>query len=158
MRYRQKPQEFQEIDQSLYSRMMIGGDNKYDISFFNNSIGMYNSAGEMIDRDDTNIQNQNQIPQTFTVKAIRFRETILDMNVREHLLKYSHFTLRLVDRDYITYPIHLMDNYYYFLEKKLEIPIIIHPYMSFQVLLIMKHYDRRFQLTCELLGIMRRPQ
>ena len=146
----------EEIDQPLYSRMMVGGYDRYDISFFNSSIGCYNSIGEMIERDDTNMCNQSYILQMFTIKAIRFRETITDLNVREHLIKYGYFILRIMDRDYLTYPLHLMNNYYYFLEKDLEMPIIINPYQSFQVLLTMKNYDHKFQLTCELLGTMRR--
>ena len=151
---RQHKEEFQEIDQPLYSRMMIGEDTS--ISFFNSSIGQYNSVGEMTEAVDTNLSNPSMITQVFVVKAIRFKETIMDRRVREHLLKFAHFYFRLVDRDYYTYPLHLMDNYYYFLEKKLEIPITLHPYENFMVMLRMKSFDTRFQLTCELLGTMRR--
>lgn len=147
--------EFQEIDQPLYSRMMVGGE-KNEFGFFGTNIGLFDKQGEMITNTDTNMQNPGMIQNLFAVRGIRFRETEMDGKTRRHMLKYGHFVFRITDRDYLTYPLHLMENYYYFLEKKLETQIIIKPYDYFCVSLRMKSYETQFQLTCELLGIMRR--
>jgi hypothetical protein len=147
---------YEEVDQPLYSRVMLGGENGHYASFFNTCIGAYNKLGEKIEEDDTNMRDVGHIRQMFTIKAIRFRETLLSIGAREHLLKFGYFTLRIVDKEFLIYPLHLMDSYYYFLEKKLEIPLRINPMESFVVVLRMKPYEWRFQLTCELLGTMHR--
>lgn len=144
---------YDEIDQSLYSRLMIGGDNNEDIIFFNASVGQYDKDGKKIGADSTNMYMSSNIYQMFSIRAIRFVETLMDNNVREHLLKYASFTVSIKDRDRLIYPVHLMTNYFYFLEKKLKIPILVNPCTNFSVELRMKNYPHRFQLTCELLGI-----
>jgi len=146
--------EYFEIEQPLYSRMKVKSKDTY-IMFFSNHIGQFDSNGEIIDKTDTNMYNQNNLINLFIVRNIRFREPVLDLNVRNHLLQYSYFVFRIIDRDFLIYPLHLMMNYMYFLEKSLEKQIIIGPYENFSVMLSMtKEYGNDFQLTCELGGMM----
>lgn len=149
-------QQYMEIEQPLYSRMIVGGGDEVETSFFGNYLGQFGKNGEMIERVDTNMYNSSVSLNLFRAIAIRFRETVTDRRVKEHLLKTAHFRLTIVDQDVMMYPIHLMDNYYYFFEKKFVLPITLNPYENFRVELRYKAFDTKFQLTCELVGLMRR--
>ena len=145
------------IDQSLYSRRVMKADDTI-VMFFCSSIGQYDEKGEeIVTIADTNLYSASNLHVMMTITAIRFNEWKVDKKLRDHLMEYGYFLVRVVDRDYLQYPIHLMDNYFFFMEKKLEIPIIINPYENFSVYLhLTKSYRSECKLTCELLGIMRR--
>lgn len=153
-----KIKQYNEIDQSLYSRRTIKKDSVRDM-FFGDNIGSYNSKGELVTRADTNTCNYSTLSSImYLVSGIKFIETELDLKVRKHLLEYAYFVFRVGDKDYLTFPLHLMMNYMYFLQKELTIPVPIDAHYNFQVQLDMtKSYNKDFYITCELLGVMRRP-
>lgn len=66
--------------------------------------------------------------------------------------------LRIADRDYLIYPYHLMDNYFFFVERRLVVPIVLNEQYNFQVVLRMdREFHNDIELTCELMGKLRRP-
>lgn len=147
-----------EIDQTLYSRRVIKASDTH-IDFFSGCLGQFDRKGEQVlTWADTNIQTSSVLTHgEYVVRGIKFTEWKSDKKLREHLMGYGYFIFRVVDKDYLIYPIHLMSNYFFFLEKKLEIPIIIEAYYNFSVILnLEKEYGKECTLTCELLGKMRR--
>jgi hypothetical protein len=135
---------------SLYSREIIkSGDNC--IEFFQKSIGQYDKNGEVITQVDSNVESHKN--NLLFVTKIRFRLSEIDESVRRHLMEYAYFIFIVGCKDFITCPIYLMDNYFYFLEKNIKPSITIHPFENFSVTLyITKPYDKDFKLTCELVG------
>jgi hypothetical protein len=145
---------YYELDQSLYSRKTIKEDDT-QIIFFSSSVGMFDANGEeTLTYADTNMQSPSNVHTMFIATGIKFVEWGANKKLREHLMQYGYYILRIVDRDMHMHPIHLMTNYFYCLEDKFE-ELTIDQYMSFAVYLnLMKPYGEKFKLTCELLGKM----
>lgn len=150
------------IDQSLYSRMILSAGNS-EVKFFAAVLGDIKTVihpREKMTRTDTNMWMSSQLVsgQTFSVYGIRFKETEVDATKRMFLLQHAHFVVQISDQDFLMYPLHLMTNYFFFLDKRLTSAILIPQHHYFHVILYCDRpvpYD--IQLTCELVGTMLRP-
>lgn len=162
MREKSQIEQHDEIDQSLYSRMILKKETN-EVSFFGLCIGLWDEVRKKkVTGTDTNMWCSGVLVsgQEFLIEGVRFREAFVNKLQREHLLQYAYCIIRVADRDYFIYPLHLMENYFFYLERKLTIPILLQPMYNFQVLVRLDQpYDvEDIKMTCELIGRLRRPQ
>lgn len=154
-----EPQLGATIDQSLYSSVVLKKDQN-EVSFFGIPVGLWDEAKKKkLTPTETNLWCSCVIMsgQMFTIEGIRFKNNTVETSFREHLMQYAHFFIRIADRDFLVYPYHLMDNYFYFVEKRLTIAILLPEYMNLHVVLRLdKPFHEDVQLTCELMGKLRR--
>jgi hypothetical protein len=147
----------EELDQSLYAKKTI---KKKDSStqFFQNTIGQYKKEGELITQLDTNMCSSSHLYHLqFSCTGVRFKFSKVDVKIREYLMEYAYFIFRIMYTDFVVYPIHLMENHFYFVERMLTRPIIINECENFTIMLQMEEPSQyEFDMTCELVGTMRR--
>lgn len=155
-----KEGEEQSIDQSLYCAMTLPAG-KTEFYFFGIPLGMWDEAKKKkLTRTDTNMWCSGQLVagQEFSIEGIRFKDRRVDRSTREHLMQYAHFFIRIADRDFFMYPYHLMDNFFYFVERRFTVPIRLQEYFNFGVhLRLDESLDNDIHLTCELMGKLQRP-
>lgn len=157
---RGRTEEKDEIDQSLYSSVRIkAGEN--NVNFFGIALGLWNEAKKKkLTHVDTNMWCSATLVsgQEFLIEGIRFKDRCVDKAQREHLLQYAYFFLRIADRDFLIYPYHLMENYFFYVERRLTRPLWLPEYFNFNVLLQMDQpFDKDIDITCELMGKLSRP-
>ena len=149
------------LDQSLYSRAILLAE-KVDLHFFGIPLGIWNDTLKKEQTGtDTNMWCSSQLVngQEFLIHGIRFKETDVSVARRAHLMQHAYFMIRIADRDFLIYPYHLMENYFFFVERRLSIPLFLPQHYNFHVILRLdKPYHRDIELTCELIGELRRPQ
>lgn len=153
-------EEKQQIDQSLYSSVILRAE-KDECTFFGLAVGLWDEAKrKKLSGVDTNMWCSGTLVsgQEFLIEGIRFKDRAVHAQ-REHLMEHGYFFIRVADRDYFMYPFHLMDNYFYHVERRFSIPLLLPEYFNFNVTLRLdKPYYADMELTCELMGKLKRPR